>query len=142
MMLIPEKIQKIIVIILPFLNEVASIITHLSPKKSSFSKLYLGWRKSLIDYLVLLGICWSVAIVTYDKEDIQIGVIKAGFTILISYVLPQILLVKVLDLSKKRNWRMIYGVGFIALLALTEAMLWELIDNWYKPENPLRGSVL
>ena len=141
-MLISEKIQKIIVIILPFLNEVASIITNLSPDKSPFSKLYVGWRKSLIDYLVLLGICWSVAIVTYDKEDIQIGVIKAGFTILISYLLPQILLVKVLKKPRQKKWKIIYGISFIALLALTEALLWELIDNWYKPENPLRGSVL
>jgi hypothetical protein len=135
-----EQTQKKIVIILPFLNEIASLITYSSPPKSLLSKVYVGWRKVLIDFIVLLSIIWSATIVTYDKSEIRIGVIKGFLTLLLSYILPMVFMKKILVLAGGNlNRQILYSFCVILLLVLCEALIWETIDKNYKPESPLRG---
>ncbi len=128
-MIIPENNQKTILIFLPFMNEVASIISTSVNKKSVLRNFYSGNVKLFIDYVVLVSIVWSSCIVTYDHDSILSGFLHGCLTLLLSYIIPTILMERVSNLGgANKSLRLAYSIVFLIMLLFLESTLERLIE--------------
>lgn len=128
-MLIPENRQKAILIILPFINDLASILSNSVSAKSIFYDFYKGNIRLLIDYIVLVSIVWSSCIVTYDYDSILAGFLHGCLTLVLSYILPDVFMKSVIkSAGNNRNLGVAYSVMFVILLIIAETWLERIID--------------
>ena len=128
-MIIPENNQKLILIFLPFLNEVASIISDSASKSSILHNFYRGTIRLAIDYVVLLSVIWSSCIVTYDHDSILSGFLHGCLTLLLSYIFPALLMETVLKMGgANKKLRVLYSVLFVLILVIIESTLEKLIE--------------
>ena len=128
-MIIPENRQKAVLIFLPFMNEVALIISTFASKKSGLRNFYRGNVKLLIDYIVLISIVWSSCIVTYDHDSILSGFLHGCLTLLLSYIIPSVLMETVSNFGgDNKRLRLAYSKVFLIILILIESALEKLIE--------------
>ena len=128
-MIIPENRQKAVLIFLPFMNEVALIISTFASKKSGLRNFYRGNVKLLIDYIVLISIVWSSCIVTYDHDSILSGFLHGCLTLLLSYIIPSVLMETVSNFGgDNKRLRLAYSMVFLIILILIESTLEKLIE--------------
>lgn len=128
-MIIPENRQKAVLIFLPFMNEVALIISTFASKKSGLRNFYRGNVKLLIDYIVLISIVWSSCIVTYDHDSILSGFLHGCLTLLLSYIIPSVLMETVSNFGgDNKRLRLAYSMVFLIILILIESALEKLIE--------------
>ena len=128
-MIIPENRQKAVLIFLPFMNEVALIISTFASKKSGLRNFYRGNVKLLIDYIVLISIVWSSCIVTYDHDSILSGFLHGCLTLLLSYIIPSVLMETVSNFGgDNKRLRLTYSMVFLIILILIESTLEKLIE--------------
>ncbi len=128
-MIIPENRQKALLIFLPFMNEVASIISTSASKTSVLRNFYTGNVKLFIDYIVLVSIVWSSCIVTYDHDSILSGFLHGCLTLLLSYIIPSVLMETVSNFGgDNKRLRLAYSILFLIILVLIESTLERLIE--------------
>ena len=127
---ISPAVREGLLVFLPFLNEISGVISDSVPPGSMLHKFYEGNVKMIIDYIVLVSICWTVAVTT-NKKGVTDGVIKGALTLLLAFIIPNLFMERVIELAGPKSGtlvKFIVGFSFITVLVILEKLLWEFYN--------------
>tara|TARA_S200000501_G_scaffold345085_1_gene357435 strand:- start:1637 stop:2044 length:408 start_codon:yes stop_codon:yes gene_type:complete len=129
---ISPAVEEGLLVFLPFLNEISGVISDSVPSGSILHKFYTGNTKIFIDYIVLVSICWTVAVTTNKKADVGAGVVKGSLTLLLAFMIPNLFMEKIIGLAGPKATSLVkFGVGItvIMVLILLEKFIWEFYNK-------------
>ena len=129
---ISPAVEEGLLVFLPFLNEISGVVSDSAPPGSILHKFYSGNTKILIDYIVLVSICWTVAVTTNKKGDVGDGVVKGSLTLLLAFIIPNLFMERIIEMAGPKASSLVkFGVGVtvILVLVLLEKFIWEFYNK-------------
>tara|TARA_B100001094_G_C17542577_1_gene489863 strand:- start:116 stop:448 length:333 start_codon:yes stop_codon:yes gene_type:complete len=95
-------------------------------------KIYKKETRILLDYLMLVGVCWNVAIITKRKNSIVAGILKGALSLFIGYLLLHTMIDDIVSLVKGAIPKLVLGTLFIGLVALAEYSVWSVLERQFE----------
>tara|TARA_X000001036_G_scaffold354289_3_gene335842 strand:- start:3916 stop:4287 length:372 start_codon:yes stop_codon:yes gene_type:complete len=118
--------ERVVLSAIPLIDDFAQLFSLTISKK-----IYKRETRVLLDYLMLVGVCWNVADVTKKKNSIIAGILKGALTLFMGYLLMHTMLDDVVTLVKGRYTKMMLGIFFILCVATAEYSVWSLLEKQF-----------
>lgn len=118
--------EGLILTTIPMLDDFAELFSLTISKK-----IYKKETRVLLDYLMFVGVCWNVAVVTKKKNSIIAGILKGAVTLFLGYLLMHTMLDDIVGLVKGRYAKIFVGTLFIVLMVLAEHSIWSVLERQF-----------
>ena len=150
-----DKVETIAAIVLPFANEIASVLTSSHVKfrgHESFSNLYAAVQKTkmqkfshiVIDFIALSGIILN-AVRTAEKHGKMAGLVKGVGVLLIAFIIPTLTMHAFMDnVCRRCSPKMKIFIGLLLIATLTGfEYLFEhfIVEVFFAKEHTVEASV-
>lgn len=148
-MVLSEKVIKYIIILSPILREIFNILTLSKIKVKGYEIFKYLYNHhpfnflsklitSMVDYIVLLCISFSIIYTTRQTKNYKIPVFKAVVVILISFILPNLFIydfyhMKLANLDSFT--RLIIGIFIIITILSIEYFIDKYLEEKLENEN-------
>ncbi len=119
--------ERVILSMIPMLDDFAKLFSLTISKK-----IYKKETRILLDYLMLVGVCWNVAIITKRKNSIVAGILKGALSLFIGYLLLHTMIDDIVSLVKGAIPKLVLGTLFIGLVALAEYSVWSVLERQFE----------
>ena len=140
--------------ILPFLNEIANILTlsfsNINIYKHHLETFSQELSKISIDFIALTGIIWNTVYITHKHNNKIYGITKGLVILLVSFIIPNLFLKYIIDkININFNLgstlqdsiiKFIIGIIIILFLVFIEHKLYNFIINYLKKNKYLENN--
>ena len=120
-MKIPEKF---VLAFVPLIDDIANLISMTTSRN-----IYKENTRLILDFIMLVAICWNVAEVAVEKDNVIAGLLKGSVMLLFGFVLLPSLLDDVIKLGKNKTQSVLIGILFIGAMTVLEDMVWSALEK-------------
>ena len=120
-MKIPENF---VLAFVPLIDDIANLISMTTSRN-----IYKENTRLILDFIMLVAICWNVAEVAVEKDNVIAGLLKGSVMLLFGFVLLPSLLDDVIKLGKNKTQSVLIGILFIGAMTVLEDMVWSALEK-------------
>ena len=116
--------EKYVLILTPLIDDIAKVISLVFSKK-----IYTDEARRILDFIMLISVCWNVANVTLKKDSVAAGILKGSIMLFFGMLLIPALMESSLSLGRNRVEKVIIAVTIIAICTIIETSIWDVLKK-------------